>query len=77
VASEQQRGPTLVARLSQQELADAVGSVREVVARVLGKLRDDGLLRTGDGEVELLDPERLAGEAPLATKVARAGDKGR
>lgn len=78
VASEQQRGPALAARLSQQELADAVGSVREVVARVLGKLREEGLLRTRDGEVELLDPDRLAGEAPgVATKVTRAGDKGR
>lgn len=78
VASEQQRGPALTARLSQQELADAVGSVREVVARVLGKLRDDGLVRTGDGEVELLDLPRLAEEAPaLATKVTGAGDKGR
>ena len=78
VASEQQRGPALVARLSQQELADAVGSVREVVARVLARLRDDGLLRTREGEVELLDPGRLAEEAPAAvTKVTRAGDLGR
>jgi len=53
-----------VARLSQQELADAVGSVREVVARALGKLRDEGLLRTHDGELELVEPSRLAEEAP-------------
>ena len=77
VASEHQRGPALVARLSQQELADAVGSVREVVARVLGKLRDDRLLRTRDGEVELLDPARLAFEAAPATRVTRPGDRGR
>ena len=78
VASEQQRGPTLVARLSQQELADAVGSVREVVGRVLGKLRDEGLLRTHEGELELLEPARLAEEAPAAvTRVTRAGDQGR
>ncbi len=74
IASEQQRDPTLVARLSQQELADAAGSVREVVARVLGKLRDEGLLRTHDGELELLEP---AEEAPAAvTRVTRAGDQG-
>jgi len=78
VASEQQRGPALIARLSQQELADAVGSVREVVARVLGKLREDGLLRTGDGSIELVDVARLAQEAaPGVTKVTRAGDIGR
>lgn len=78
VASEQQRGPGLLARLSQQELADAVGSVREVVARVLAKLREDGLVRTGDGEIELLDPARLAEEAPAAvTKVTRTSDNSR
>ena len=70
VASEQQEGPSLVARLSQQDLADAVGSVREVVARVLGKLRDDGLVRTGDGQIELLDTTRLAEESlPGVTQV--------
>jgi len=72
VASEQHRGPALVARLSQQELADAVGSVREVVARVLGRLREDGLVRTVDGVIELVDLARLAGEAaPGVTKVTR------
>lgn len=78
VASEQQRGPALVARLSQQELADAVGTVREVVSRVLGKLRDDGLVRTGDGGIELIDLARLAEEAPPGViKVTRQGDIGR
>ena len=77
IASEQQRDPTLVARLSQQELADAAGSVREVVARVLGKLCDEGLLRTHGRELELLEPARLAEEAPAAvTRVTRAGDQG-
>jgi CRP/FNR family transcriptional regulator, cyclic AMP receptor protein len=77
VASEQQRGQSLVARLSQQDLADAVGSVREVVARVLARLRDDGLVRTGEGVIELLDPARLADEAPSAvTKVTGSSDPG-
>ncbi len=78
VASEQQRGPPLVARLSQQELADAVGSVREVVSRVLGKLREGGLVRTSDGGIELVDLRRLAEEAPPGvTKVTREKDLGR
>ncbi len=78
VASEHQRGPALIARLSQQELADAVGSVREVVSRVLGKLREDGLVRTGEGGIELIDLARLAEEAPPGvTKVTRQGDIGR
>lgn len=77
-ASEQQRGATLVARLSQQELADAVGSVREVVARVLGKLREEGLVCSQDGGIELVDADRLAEEAvPAVTRVTRAGDSGR
>lgn len=78
VASEQQEGPTLVARLSQQELADAVGSVREVVARVLAKLREDGLVRTGDGQIELLDTGRLAEEnLSGVTNVTPATDRSR
>ena len=39
LASERQRGPDLVAPITQQDLADAVGSVREVVVRALGDLR--------------------------------------
>jgi CRP/FNR family cyclic AMP-dependent transcriptional regulator len=78
VASEQQRGAALVARVSQQELADAVGSVREVVARVLAKLRQEGLLRTSEGALELLEPARLAEQAaPGVTHVTRGGDLGR
>ncbi len=47
LASEQQ-GPSgpLIARVTQQELAEAVGSVREVVARVLRDLRAAGLVAT-------------------------------
>jgi CRP/FNR family transcriptional regulator len=51
-------GP-LVARVSQQELADAVGSVREVVVRLLRELREEGLIRTGRDEIELIDADRL------------------
>lgn len=49
----------LVARLSQQELADAVGSVREVVARTLRGFRAAGLVATGADEVVILDPTGL------------------
>ena len=77
VASQEPRSPTLVAHLSQQELADAVGSVREVVGRVLAKLQNDRLVRTGEGAVELLDLARLAEEAAPVTKVTPPGDVGR
>jgi CRP/FNR family transcriptional regulator len=60
LASSQQgpRGP-LVAHASQQELADAVGSVREVVARVLRELRLAGLVATLPDGVRILDPTGL------------------
>lgn len=52
----------LVARISQQELADAIGSVREVVVRLLRELRDERLIRTKRNAVELLQPDRLHAE---------------
>ncbi|HWD79934.1 MAG TPA: helix-turn-helix domain-containing protein, partial [Kribbella sp.] len=60
LASTQQnpRGE-LVAHVSQQELADAVGSVREVVARVLREFRQAGLVATAADTVHILDPTGL------------------
>ncbi|HEX5115717.1 MAG TPA: Crp/Fnr family transcriptional regulator [Pseudonocardiaceae bacterium] len=60
LASDQQRpqGP-LVARVSQQDLADAVGSVREVVARVLRDLRLARLVATSPDRIQILDPTGL------------------
>ena len=64
LASAQQRPQGgLVARVSQQELADAVGSVREVVARVLRELRLAGFVATGPDSVVILDAARLHGES--------------
>jgi CRP/FNR family cyclic AMP-dependent transcriptional regulator len=60
LASAQQRPQGhLVARVSQQELADAVGSVREVVARVLRDLRLQRLVATSPDSVHILDPVGL------------------
>jgi CRP/FNR family cyclic AMP-dependent transcriptional regulator len=53
----------LVALVSQQELADAVGSVREVVARVLRDLRVAGLVATAADSIAILDPARLHAES--------------
>jgi CRP/FNR family transcriptional regulator len=60
LASDQQspRGE-LVAHVSQQELADAVGSVREVVARVLREFRLAKLVATAADRVDILDPTGL------------------
>jgi CRP/FNR family cyclic AMP-dependent transcriptional regulator len=60
LASTQQRPQGhLVARVSQQELADAVGSVREVVARVLRELRLARLVATSPEYIQILDPTGL------------------
>jgi len=64
LASAQQRPVgRLVARVSQQELADAVGSVREVVARALRDFRLAGLVATAPDSVLILDPTRLHEES--------------
>jgi CRP-like cAMP-binding protein len=49
----------LVVRASQQQLADSIGSVREVVARSLRKMKDEGLVATAANLVRVLDVERL------------------
>jgi CRP/FNR family cyclic AMP-dependent transcriptional regulator len=59
LASEQQDGADLIARISQQDLADAAGTVREVVVPVLRDLREAGVLRTGRSGIEIVQPERL------------------
>ncbi len=50
----------LVAAMTQQELADGVGTVRETVARVLREFRDEGLIATGHSAIRVLDPVNLA-----------------
>jgi CRP/FNR family transcriptional regulator len=62
LAAREPAGPSLAARVSQQALADSVGSVREVVVRVLRELRQEGLIKTGRDSIELLQPERLLSE---------------
>lgn len=56
-------GEGLFAPVSQQDLADAVGSVREVVTRTLGALKADGLVDPRRDGVAILDPQRLADAA--------------
>ena len=49
----------LVAALTQQGLADSVGTVREVIARILREFREEGIVATRPGGVVILDPDRL------------------
>lgn len=51
----------IVVEITQQELADSVGTVREVAARALRELRRDGLVTTDDGRIVVVDPAGLAG----------------
>ena len=61
-ASEHRSGSELVVRVSQRELAEAVGTAREVVVRVLRDLRQDGVVRTGRDQIVIADPARLLQE---------------
>jgi CRP/FNR family transcriptional regulator, cyclic AMP receptor protein len=49
----------LIVRVDQQELADSIGSVREVVARELKKLRDAALIERHPDGIKITAPERL------------------
>ena len=57
--ANQLKSGRLVVRASQQQLANSIGSVREVVARSLRKLRDSGVVDTGPNLVRVLDVVRL------------------
>jgi CRP/FNR family transcriptional regulator, cyclic AMP receptor protein len=61
-ASKHRSGSELVVRVSQRELAEAVGTAREVVVRVLRELRQDGVVRTGRDQIVIADPARLIQE---------------
>jgi CRP/FNR family transcriptional regulator, cyclic AMP receptor protein len=61
-AAEQRGSAPMIARISQQALADSIGCVREVVVRLLRELREEELIRTGRDEIELLQPDRLHAE---------------
>lgn len=63
LATATRTGPQLTVTISQQELADAAGSVREVVVRALRELREQGHIATGRSGITLLDPQALAAEA--------------
>jgi len=46
-------------QLSQREIAEMVGTAREVVSRSLRSLADQGLIRIDHGQIELIDPTAL------------------
>jgi CRP/FNR family transcriptional regulator len=52
-------GHGAVLRLTHQQLADELGSAREIVSRVLGQFAQEGAIRSGRQEIEILDAARL------------------
>jgi CRP-like cAMP-binding protein len=63
------RGTMIHARLTQQELAEMIGTTRETLAHTLGDFRRRGLLDASRQSVVIRDAERLA-------EVAEGGDSG-
>jgi CRP-like cAMP-binding protein len=53
------QGRELVLRVSHQEIADAIGSVREVVSRALCRFQDEGLVERRGRQLVLRDPRAL------------------
>jgi CRP/FNR family transcriptional regulator len=58
----------LVARISQQELADAIASGREVVSRALHELQRAGLVSSTRAGIVVSDPVGLSDEASRAAR---------
>ena len=56
-------GGDLVAAASYEDIAAAIGTVREVVARTLAALRDEGLTRRADPGIVLVDLDGLRAAA--------------
>ena len=66
-------GRHLVVTAGQQELADAIGSVREVVTRTLHGLQEERLIRVGRTGILVLDPLRLSDQAGLGATTTEPG----
>ena len=62
--------------ISQQVLADGIGTSREVVARALREMRDEGWLETGREGIMIADIHRLpVGELPISARYPEPGSQ--
>jgi CRP-like cAMP-binding protein len=63
--------PPTPVRLTHDQLADLVGATRETVTKVLGELRERGLIRLRRGRIDVVDPvavlELATGRQPAQT----------
>ena len=53
-------GITIDLRLSHQAIAEAIGSTRVTITRLLGDLRQSGLVQIDRKKITVLDPIALA-----------------
>jgi CRP/FNR family transcriptional regulator len=53
-------GITIDLRLSHQAIAEAIGSTRVTITRLLGDLRNDGLVQIDRKKITVFDPIALA-----------------
>lgn len=59
LAAERQKDSLLIAPVTQQALADSVGTVREVISRTLSRMDVEGLVKTTSEGILILDPPGL------------------
>lgn len=74
LASRDERGRSVV-RATHDDLAAAVGSVRETVTKLLGEMQRAGALEAGYGKVTLLDPDALRVVADGAEPAERVSEQ--
>ena len=66
----------LVVRVSHQQMADAIGCVREHVARLMSDLRAEGLVTTGRESVVILNEDALSSTAVVLAPDETRGRRG-
>lgn len=59
-SDSQLRDGHLVCQATHEELADSIGSAREVVTRIIGDLRRSRVVETSPGRIRVLDAPRLS-----------------
>lgn len=60
VSDAQLRKGELVCQVTHEQLADSIGSTREVVTRIVGELRRSGVVATSPRRIRVINPTRLS-----------------
>lgn len=59
-SDSQLRRGELICQVTHEQLADSIGSTREVVTRIVGELRRSGVVATSPRRIKVVDPTRLS-----------------